>query len=299
MAEANDRSSKSGAVRCALRGQDAAAGAERSGEHGYNLVILMVLITVMNVALALALPNWVRFAQREKEEEAIFRGLQYAEGIRVFQQRHGRPPTSLEELVEVEPRAMRQLYPNPLNDDGAWGLLVAAPPGGAPQGQKGKVVTQPSQGGSRFGDVKVGFQGNQPGQSPRLLALPPQAKKPGDGLRNVGAVSGPILGVWPGVEGESMKVFNDGEDYKEWYFTVQLIPLPAVLGDQPAPRVNAQWIGRPFEKGVKPPGVLPQNVPGTNPGTRPEQPGSPVPGQELTPPINSRNDRRLGAPDRQ
>ncbi|HEX2251775.1 MAG TPA: hypothetical protein VHQ65_00740, partial [Thermoanaerobaculia bacterium] len=49
-------------------------------------------------------PAWSKMAQREKEEELIFRGLQYAEAIRVFQRKFGRYPTRLEELIEVEPR---------------------------------------------------------------------------------------------------------------------------------------------------------------------------------------------------
>jgi type II secretory pathway pseudopilin PulG len=274
----------------------AGAARARSGERGYNLIILMVMVTVMNVVLALALPNWVQFVEREKEEEAIFRGLQYAEGIRVFQQRHGRPPARLEELVEVKPRAMRQLYPNPLNDGGAWGLLVAAPPGAAPgQGQGGngrgdrpggsggEIVTLSSPNAGGVGGSQIGFQGNQGGQSTRMLALPPQQGEPGRGLRGVTNAAGPILGVWPGVEGKSRKIFNDGDNYKSWHFTTQLIPLPVILGDRPAPRVNARWIGRPFDKGVKPPGILPQApgpdggaglVPGRRPGQR---------GQELNP----------------
>ena len=46
--------------------------------------MLMVLVTALNVLVAAALPAWTAMEQREKEEELIFRGLQYAEAIRVL-----------------------------------------------------------------------------------------------------------------------------------------------------------------------------------------------------------------------
>ena len=93
----------------------------RGPRRGYNLVILMVLITVMNVLIAVALPSWSQVMKREREKEFIFRGLQYAEAIRVFQLRQGRYPTSLRELMQVEPRSIRQLWTDPFRDDGKWG----------------------------------------------------------------------------------------------------------------------------------------------------------------------------------
>ena len=80
----------------------------QSGEEGYNLVVLMMLITLMSVALSLALPAWSTQAKREKERELVFRGLQYAEAVRVFQARHGRFPTSLDELVDEACLALRR-----------------------------------------------------------------------------------------------------------------------------------------------------------------------------------------------
>ena len=85
-------------------------GRRFAGQEGYNLVMLVVAITVLNILVAVILPVWSHQARREKEEEAIFRGLQYAEAIRVFQLRFGRFPTALKELIEVEPPSIRQLW---------------------------------------------------------------------------------------------------------------------------------------------------------------------------------------------
>ena len=98
------------------------AGARR-GERGYNLVVLVVIITVMNIVLAAVLPLWSQAIRRNKEEELIFRGLQYAEAIRVFHNRFQRWPTRLEELVEIKPRSIRQLWKDPMTEDGKWQLI--------------------------------------------------------------------------------------------------------------------------------------------------------------------------------
>jgi type II secretory pathway pseudopilin PulG len=82
-------------------------------ERGYTLVVCAVAVTLLSIAVAAALPLWSTQIQREKEEELVFRGLQYAEAVRVFQRRVGRPPTTLQELHEVHPRSIRQLTPRP------------------------------------------------------------------------------------------------------------------------------------------------------------------------------------------
>ena len=48
---------------------------QRRSKDGFNLVVLAVLFTVMNILLAKALPLWSTQIQREKEADVIFRGL--------------------------------------------------------------------------------------------------------------------------------------------------------------------------------------------------------------------------------
>ncbi|MCG8458603.1 MAG: hypothetical protein MI919_20175, partial [Holophagales bacterium] len=110
----------------------------RRGGRAYNLVVLAVAVTLLNVWIASTLPLWSHQIQRDREAELIFRGLQYAEAIRLFQAKYKRLPTSLQELIEVEPRLLRQLWDNPMREDGRWGLV--------PQGlggQVGRDATQP------------------------------------------------------------------------------------------------------------------------------------------------------------
>ena len=221
-------------------GDPAARGvcpADRSSEAGYNLVVLAVLITVMNIAVAAALPYWSSWAKRQKEEELIFRGLQYAEAIRLFRVRQGRLPTALEELIEVEPRVIRQLWPNPMDEEGRWGLLMQGSPSSGGQ-----------QGNRRAGSATPATAGAAGGAGGGLTAVPPPNEEEGEG-----PTVGPILGVYSATPGPSMRVWNGQEAYENWYFTSELIQLrPGNVTDgRPPPRLTSAWIGKPF-----PPGVL-------------------------------------------
>lgn len=91
--------------------------------QGYNLVMLMVLVSVMNVLLAKAMPMWSHVIQREKEKEMLFRALQYAEATRVYKNRYGTWPQQLKDLAEDkgQGRAIRQLWNNPLVADEPFG----------------------------------------------------------------------------------------------------------------------------------------------------------------------------------
>jgi len=101
-------------------------------EAGYNMVILVIAVTILNIMMAMALPHWTHLIRRDKEEELRSRGLQYAEAIRIFQMRYGRLPVRLEELIEVKPRSIRRLWPDPMTADGKWGIIFQGVPPGAP-----------------------------------------------------------------------------------------------------------------------------------------------------------------------
>lgn len=232
------------------RGRRGERRRDDSAEAGYNLVALAILITVMNIAVAAALPYWSNWAQREKEAELIFRGLQYAEAIRIFRVRQGRLPTALEELVEIQPRAIRQLWPNPMAEDGRWGLLMQ---GGTSNAGGRRNQTGDGQPTTNAAAVAAAGGGS-------MTAVPPPNEEEGEG-----PVVGPILGVYSATPGPSKRVFNGQQDVGDWYFTSELIQLrPGNAGDgRPPPRLTSEWIGKPF-----PPGVLdgPKVQDGSAPG---------------------------------
>ena len=255
------------------------------GERGYNMVVLMVLVTVLNVLVAAALPAWSGVIQREKEEELIFRGLQYAEAIRVFQQRFGRLPNRLEELVEVEPRSIRRLWEDPMTGEARWGLIFAG--AGAPiPGQQGQPG-QPGQPGQQGQDV-----GGGGGFDDDELDGQPITNDPDN------PTQGPISGVHSIADGESMLEFQGKQRYDEWHFTVdglqQVInfraagggpnAIPGVgFGGSGGPRVpdlSSRWIGRPWPDELEQtmqPGGMPGGAgvaPGEMPGGGAGQPGA-------------------------
>ncbi len=252
-----------------------------SADAGYNLVVLAVAITVLNILVAKALPLWSTVIQREKEEELIFRGLQYAEAIRVFELRNQRLPVRLEELIKVRPRSIRRLWENPMTEDGSWALIFQNQP------------TQPDpQGRPRRRQERRQQQQQQQQQQPRFSV-------PGDGQE---VRIGPIIGVYSPVGGEAVKIFapagaGGGTDVSQWRFTKDLVQA---LGFQSGerlggpqgelvPSMNAADIGKPWPPGVQLPqaprgrqaprgvGVTPLDQRGRPQGARPQ--GTPPQGQ--------------------
>ena len=183
------------------------------GARGYTLVALIVGMTVMAILIAAVLPMASAESQRDKEAELIFRGFQYAEGIRNFRRRYGRYPNTLKEMFEMRPRTLRKLWKDPMKNSDKWGLITAA---GAPVTTMGGTV--PPGGGlaptpalTRFSTPSTtGGLGNPSDQPP-----------------------GPIMGVYSTSKKKGYRLFSGRENYNEWRFTEQTLlnqsstpPLP-------------------------------------------------------------------------
>ena len=104
--------------------------ASREGEQGYALVALLAMMTIMALLLVSAVPNVRLEAQRSLEEEAIWRGEQVAEAIRLYTRRRGTLPTSMDQLLEGVPvgtKKVQVLRPvaaiDPLSTSGEWKLI--------------------------------------------------------------------------------------------------------------------------------------------------------------------------------
>ncbi|MEE8137651.1 MAG: type II secretion system protein [Thermoanaerobaculia bacterium] len=203
-------------------------GPARARPAGYTLVAMVVIFAVMTVLVLAALPSWSRLVQRQKEEELIFRGLQYAEAIRVFQLRFGRYPVRLEELIKVNPRSIRQLWSDPMTEEGNWGLVFA----------------QAAPGRQRRGQAAI-----QPGVAPQQPEVGRRRRRRARRRQTVA----PLIGVHSLSSEKAIKRFLGAEQYSQWRFTVNLLPAAAVVpGTLNLPRVNSRWIGRPFPEGLDP-----------------------------------------------
>ena len=220
----------------------------RRAPSGFTLVGMIIVFTVMAILISAAMPIWSKLIQRDKEEELIFRGMQYAEAIRVFQLRQGRYPLRLEELLTVEPRAIRQLWADPMIDDGQWGLVYGQTAPRQRQGRRGRRGrgVAPQQQPQTFG-----------GSGPRQLGG--EQNQP----RRAAVGTLPIIGVHSRSDEEAMKSFFGGGQHSDWQFTVDLVPVANLSPDTLSPvRANDRWVGRPFRPGLEP-----------AQGTTPEQSG--------------------------
>jgi type II secretory pathway pseudopilin PulG len=237
------------------------------------MVILIVAITVLNIVVAAMLPLMSTQIQREKEEELVFRGFQYAEAIRIYHARFQQYPVKLEQLLEAKPRSIRQLWKDPMTKDGKWGLIF--------QNQGVPLKPQP----------EVDPSGRKPGRKPPTgkpgSETKPEEQPPGDeGNPESGfntpqkgdvAAVGPIIGVYSKSSGKSHLIFYGHEHYNEWRFTEDLLrvnaqPASVVPGIRdpgagaPLPNFSTRWLGRPmpFADQAQPqPGTLPD---GSTPG---------------------------------
>jgi type II secretory pathway pseudopilin PulG len=77
------------------------------------MVALMVALSVMAILMAAVMPVWNQASQREKEEELIFRGLQYTHALTLFSRKYANAaPPNLDVLVEQ--RFLRRKYKDPI-----------------------------------------------------------------------------------------------------------------------------------------------------------------------------------------
>jgi type II secretory pathway pseudopilin PulG len=102
-----------------------------SGERGYALIALLALMTLLMIAMMAAAPSIRQQSRREIELEAIARGEEVAEAIRMYvalSPTH-QPPNSMDELLEgVSPAGRTKKVKvlrasaarDPLSESGEW-----------------------------------------------------------------------------------------------------------------------------------------------------------------------------------
>jgi type II secretory pathway pseudopilin PulG len=251
VADAVDRSW----VKPASGGRDGRAGLSQRSQRrqrGYSLVMLIMAISVLNIMLAAALPKWSEMIKRDKEEELISRGWQYAEAIRIFQRRFQRYPIKLEELIKVKPRCIRQLWKDPMTESGDWTLIFQG------QGQA------------------INVAGGRPGAQPPALFPGADPSRPSET-----AAIGPIVGVRSRSPQHSLLKFFGHERYDEWDFRADMLMqglnqnFHGVGVKLPISELSlsTRWLGRPMPDFVPPGGMPPSNLgPGGPPGG-PKPPG--------------------------
>ena len=206
----------------------ARAGLARAGcgHGGYAMAALLVAMAVMAIMLSAAMPVWSNMIRRDKEEELIFRGTQYARAINQYQRKFASAsPPSLDVLIEQ--RMLRKKFRDPLspNKDGEFQLLylqnqAATGTPGPGQGQQGQGQSARGAGG-RSGAPIGGSLG--PSMSGR----------------------GAIVGVASKNTGQSIKTYKGKDHYNEWQFIGMEISTQGVPGGLPGQRGGGPQRGGP------------------------------------------------------
>src|SRR5262245_23251379 len=190
-----------------LRGQFQINGAD----DGYAMAVLIVALGVMAILWTTALPVWNQFAKREKEEELIFRGTQYARAIGLFQRKYANAnPPSLDVLIDQ--KFLRRKYKDPMIPNGEFQLLYQTTP-------------QPGSPGV----------GQQPGRGGAAQPVAPTPAGPRPGFSSTSQItSGGIIGVASKSKDTSLRVYNGRTHYNEWQFiylvTTQAPGIPGGTG---------------------------------------------------------------------
>jgi type II secretory pathway pseudopilin PulG len=156
------------------------AQATRTGDSGYAMAALLVALAVMAVLMSVALPVWKQAAQREKEEELVWRGEQYDRAIQLYRKKNSAPGAPNLDVL-VEGKFLRRKYKDPITG----GDFELKAPG-------------------MMGNMAPG-QGLEPGQGqPRQL---PRAQ---------GQLVG---GVRSKSKAKSIRLLNGRDRYDQWEFT--------------------------------------------------------------------------------
>lgn len=99
----------------------------RDGEAGYAVLLAIFLVASLLLFAAAATPNVLTQGRRLREQEAIWRGNQYVRAIRLYYQKNGKYPSSLEDLTKANAAGvhfLRKAYKEPMNAaDGSWRLI--------------------------------------------------------------------------------------------------------------------------------------------------------------------------------
>jgi hypothetical protein len=271
-----------------------------SGNRGYAFLILMMMVTILLISLTAALPSIYQEGQREKEEELIFRGSEYARAIYFFHNKFGRYPSKVDELVKKTNgiRFLRQAYADPMTADGKWRFIHANAAGMV---NDSKLMTMPiPKPGDKGGLNPAGQIGSALGQSGRGIGggiNPPsqqdttgqQSSQDSDSMKSEStsgsstSSSGQMLGAFiVGVAStskkQSIRVYDNQTEYDKWEFlavgqgVANLLAPGLNMGGQISPTGQP---GSPQTPGQNPrtgPGGF-QLAPGTPP--QPTQPQFP------------------------
>jgi hypothetical protein len=231
--------------------------AHRSGERGYAMLMALSLSLMILIASTAMIANLRIEGKRQREDEAIWRGNQYARAIRLYFHKTGHYPQTLEDLKKGMPQLhfLRQSYKDPLNTaDGSWRFIYV--------NAAGQII-----GSTKYTSLQQmalydsgGLQNGLPGQIPGLVGTPVSSLTNSSGFGDVNGTAS---------SGSSNPAQN---------------PSLAPTDPNAPPQAPSQSPGQsPDQSGQNPPGSQPPTAPPGQPSPlgQPGSPGQPgvAPGQ--------------------
>jgi hypothetical protein len=199
---------------------------------------------------------WKQAAQREKEEELVFRGLQYVHAIGMFQRKYANAyPPNIDVLVEQ--RFLRKKYKDPItNDDFApipvgQGLPGSGQRGGTPNSGASSAAggrSSSAPGGTSSTSPATGMSSSTPpGRGTTGPATGLGSPPGGTGVQTTAGISG----VTSKSKDASIRLYNGRSHYNEWAFVYTAQMQAAGQGGVPGSAVPGQRGGQPGGPGTQ------------------------------------------------
>jgi type II secretory pathway pseudopilin PulG len=200
-----------------------------AGERGIAFLILMMALTMLLISLTVALPDIYTAGQREREEELIFRGNQYARAILLYHQQFNKFPSKVDDLVKKTNgyRFLRHAFPDPMTRSGKWRFIHANAAGVVmdsktltPPKAKKPLESGSSTEGETTGEAQGSEESNSTGQANETgRGNTPQGQPQKEGGSSDNEMKGAfIVGVASTSHKKSIRIWNNKDRYDLWEF---------------------------------------------------------------------------------
>jgi type II secretory pathway pseudopilin PulG len=210
--------------------------------------MLLITLALIIIGLGVAAPKMAQAIKRDREEEMIHRGAQYARAVKKYYKKFGRYPGTIEQLENTNNiRFLRKRYADPMAKDGKWrpvkfgevqlgqqgggagtigggggGVLPPVVGGALNQGGSG-LSQQPATGqnpSSTFGPSTSFGPSSSFGQQGGTQGGQTTGQQPTSSFGQPGQTmgGGAILGVASVSEAKGFHEYNQKSQYKQWLF---------------------------------------------------------------------------------
>lgn len=216
----------------------------RAGKnHGYILLTMLLFVALLAIGMTAAVVRIDTQVKRDREEEMIHRGVQYARAIRLYVKKFGRYPTQLKDLEDTNNmHFLRRAYKDPITGKDfkllhlgdvksvfSSGIPGASPVGGNPgiaagAGQPGMPQGVPitdskaTASSSSSAATASGSGSETGGGTSDQSGTDDQNSESQNGFAGQVFGGGPILGVASISKEKSIRVFNKEDHYNQWQF---------------------------------------------------------------------------------